>query len=62
MHIILQLFTLICPDEPERPKTHCQHHRDGVQTTSPEGYPIVGAYVPQCDDNGQYTSSQVSVW
>ncbi|KAK5891419.1 hypothetical protein CgunFtcFv8_018674 [Champsocephalus gunnari] len=46
------------PDEPERPKTHCEHHRDGVQTTSPEGYPIVGAYVPQCDANGQYTSSQ----
>ncbi|XP_034072977.1 nidogen-2 isoform X9 [Gymnodraco acuticeps] len=46
------------PDEPERPMTHCQHHRDGVQTTSPEGYPIVGAYVPQCDENGQYTSLQ----
>uniref|UniRef100_A0A3B5K286 Nidogen 2 n=1 Tax=Takifugu rubripes TaxID=31033 RepID=A0A3B5K286_TAKRU len=46
------------PDEPERPKTHCQHHRDSVQTTSPEGYPILGAYVPQCDDNGQYTSKQ----
>ncbi|KAI4831464.1 hypothetical protein KUCAC02_001004 [Chaenocephalus aceratus] len=46
------------PDEPERPKTHCEHHRDGVQTTSPEGYPIVGAYAPQCDANGQYTSSQ----
>ncbi|XP_037617772.1 nidogen-2 isoform X9 [Sebastes umbrosus] len=46
------------PDEPERPKTHCEHHRDGVQTTSPEGYPILGAYVPQCDDNGQYASLQ----
>ncbi|KAK5847688.1 hypothetical protein PBY51_016796 [Eleginops maclovinus] len=46
------------PDEPEHPKTHCEHHRDSVQTTSPEGYPVVGAYVPQCDDNGQYTSSQ----
>ncbi|XP_070711595.1 nidogen-2 [Pempheris klunzingeri] len=46
------------PDEPERPKTHCEHHRDSVQTTSPEGYPIVGAYVPQCDANGQYTSQQ----
>ncbi|XP_040027562.2 nidogen-2 isoform X2 [Gasterosteus aculeatus] len=46
------------PDEPERPKTHCEHHRDRVQTTSPEGYPIVGAYVPQCDDNGRYASLQ----
>ncbi|XP_023251193.1 nidogen-2 isoform X2 [Seriola lalandi dorsalis] len=46
------------PDEPERPKTYCQHHRDSVQTTSPEGYPIVGAYVPQCDANGQYTPLQ----
>ncbi|KAI3366055.1 hypothetical protein L3Q82_009881 [Scortum barcoo] len=46
------------PDKPERPKTHCEHHRDRVQTTSPEGYPIDGAYVPQCDDNGQYTPLQ----
>ncbi|XP_031707889.1 nidogen-2 isoform X2 [Anarrhichthys ocellatus] len=46
------------PDEPERPKTHCERHRDGVQTTSPERHPVVGAYVPQCDDSGQYTSLQ----
>ncbi|XP_029930951.1 nidogen-2 isoform X2 [Myripristis murdjan] len=46
------------PDEPERPKTHCEQHRDSVQTTSPEGYPIVGVYVPQCDADGQYTSQQ----
>uniref|UniRef100_A0A671U8T6 Nidogen 2 n=1 Tax=Sparus aurata TaxID=8175 RepID=A0A671U8T6_SPAAU len=46
------------PDEPERPKTHCEHHRDSVETTGPEGYPIVGAYVPQCDANGQYRSLQ----
>ncbi|XP_036947095.1 nidogen-2 isoform X2 [Acanthopagrus latus] len=46
------------PDEPERPKTQCEHHRDSIQTTSPEGYPIVGAYVPQCDANGQYTPLQ----
>ncbi|KAM8722857.1 nidogen-2 isoform 2-T2 [Acanthopagrus schlegelii] len=46
------------PDEPERPKTHCEHHRDSVQTTSPEGYPIPGAFVPQCDANGQYASQQ----
>ncbi|XP_068165011.1 nidogen-2 [Antennarius striatus] len=46
------------PDEPEHPKTHCEHHRDSVQTTSPEGYPILGAYVPQCDANGQYMPLQ----
>ncbi|XP_036947109.1 nidogen-2 isoform X15 [Acanthopagrus latus] len=46
------------PDEPERPKTHCEHYRDSVQTTSPEGYPITGAYVPQCDANGQYIPLQ----
>ncbi|XP_056444381.1 nidogen-2 [Gadus chalcogrammus] len=46
------------PDEPERPKTHCQHHRDGVQTTSPEGYPLVGAFVPECDEHGQYKPLQ----
>uniref|UniRef100_A0A3Q3VSX2 Uncharacterized protein n=1 Tax=Mola mola TaxID=94237 RepID=A0A3Q3VSX2_MOLML len=45
-------------DRPERPKTHCEQHRDSVQTTSPEGYPLDGAYVPQCDANGQYTPQQ----
>uniref|UniRef100_A0A3B3ZN78 Thyroglobulin type-1 domain-containing protein n=1 Tax=Periophthalmus magnuspinnatus TaxID=409849 RepID=A0A3B3ZN78_9GOBI len=46
------------PDQPQRPKTHCEHHRDSVQTTSPEGYPILGAYVPQCDAEGQYLPQQ----
>ncbi|KAG7239349.1 hypothetical protein INR49_029337 [Caranx melampygus] len=46
------------PEEPERPKTHCEHRRDSVQTTSPEGYPLLGAFVPQCDENGQYTPQQ----
>ncbi|XP_017292795.1 nidogen-2 isoform X3 [Kryptolebias marmoratus] len=45
-------------DEPERPKTQCEHHRDSVQTTSPDGLPLVGAYVPQCDEHGQYQSQQ----
>uniref|UniRef100_A0A3P8TJB9 Nidogen 2 n=1 Tax=Amphiprion percula TaxID=161767 RepID=A0A3P8TJB9_AMPPE len=45
-------------DRPERPKTHCEHHRDSVQTTSPEGIPIIGVYVPQCDTEGQYTPLQ----
>ncbi|XP_029942368.1 nidogen-2 [Salarias fasciatus] len=46
------------PDVPERPKTHCEQHRDSVQTTSPEGRPIPGAFVPQCDADGQYTPQQ----
>uniref|UniRef100_A0A6Q2XZ54 Nidogen 2a (osteonidogen) n=1 Tax=Esox lucius TaxID=8010 RepID=A0A6Q2XZ54_ESOLU len=45
-------------DHRERPKTDCEHHRDSVQTTSPEGYPIVGAFVPQCDEHGQYRDLQ----
>ena len=54
-------MTLFSPVEPERPKTHCEHHRDSVQTTSPEGYPILGAYVPQCDAQGQFVSQQVTL-
>ncbi|XP_029371683.1 nidogen-2 isoform X3 [Echeneis naucrates] len=46
------------PDEPYHPKTHCEQHRDSVRTTSPEGYPIPGVFVPQCDTNGQYTPQQ----
>lgn len=46
--------------KPERPKTLCEHHRDSVQTTGPDGYPVHGAYVPQCDADGQYRSLQVS--
>nr|XP_020447653.1 nidogen-2 isoform X7 [Monopterus albus] len=49
------------PDEPAPPKTHCEQHRDSIQTTSPEGYPLVGAYVPQCDANGQYTPLQCHI-
>lgn len=47
--------------QPEHPKTQCEHHRDSVQTGGPVGYPTVGAYVPQCDDNGLYRPLQVGV-
>ncbi|XP_029530770.1 nidogen-2 [Oncorhynchus nerka] len=46
------------PDRPERPKTHCEQHQDSVQTTSPEGYPIPGVFVPECDEQGQYRALQ----
>uniref|UniRef100_A0A3Q2ZCE5 Thyroglobulin type-1 domain-containing protein n=1 Tax=Kryptolebias marmoratus TaxID=37003 RepID=A0A3Q2ZCE5_KRYMA len=54
---IVQTF-LTGLNEPERPKTRCEHHRDSVQTTSPDGLPLLGAYVPQCDEHGQYQSQQ----
>ncbi|XP_028318693.1 LOW QUALITY PROTEIN: nidogen-2 [Gouania willdenowi] len=44
------------PDEPVRPKTQCENHRDGVHSS--EGPPVVGAYVPQCDAEGRYTALQ----
>uniref|UniRef100_A0A3B4WGR4 Thyroglobulin type-1 domain-containing protein n=1 Tax=Seriola lalandi dorsalis TaxID=1841481 RepID=A0A3B4WGR4_SERLL len=58
---VMFIFMTCCSsssDEPERPKTHCEQHRDSVQTTSPEGFPIIGVFVPECDANGQYTSQQ----
>uniref|UniRef100_A0A3P9NKU8 Nidogen 2 n=1 Tax=Poecilia reticulata TaxID=8081 RepID=A0A3P9NKU8_POERE len=45
-------------DKPERPRTQCDHHRDSVQTTGPDGLPLLGAYVPQCDENGLYVPQQ----
>uniref|UniRef100_A0A3Q2PJE9 Thyroglobulin type-1 domain-containing protein n=1 Tax=Fundulus heteroclitus TaxID=8078 RepID=A0A3Q2PJE9_FUNHE len=42
----------------KRARTRCEHHRDSVQTTGPDGLPLVGAYVPQCDENGQYIPQQ----
>ncbi|XP_076151725.1 nidogen-2 [Alosa pseudoharengus] len=44
-------------NEPERPKTQCEHHRDNVQT-SQDGFPIVGVFIPECDEAGQYRPLQ----
>lgn len=49
------------PDGPQRPKTHCEHHRERALSATPEGYPAVGVYVPQCDASGQYLPLQVSI-
>ncbi|XP_077095214.1 nidogen-2 isoform X10 [Siphateles boraxobius] len=48
--------TINC-DEPGRPKTHCEQHRDSIQSES-GGVPLVGAFIPQCDEEGQYRSQQ----
>ncbi|XP_073725328.1 nidogen-2 isoform X1 [Misgurnus anguillicaudatus] len=45
------------PVHPIRPKTQCEHHRDSVKSET-EGVPLVGAFIPQCDDEGQYTPLQ----
>ncbi|CAB1329140.1 unnamed protein product [Coregonus sp. 'balchen'] len=57
-HTAPQNLEVMVKDRPERPKTHCEKHRDGDQTTSPSGQPIVGAFVPQCDEQGLYRASQ----
>ncbi|KAG7327949.1 hypothetical protein KOW79_007893 [Hemibagrus wyckioides] len=44
-------------DAPERPKTQCEQHRDRSQSR-PDGSPAVGAFIPQCDEEGQYRSLQ----
>ncbi|PWA31989.1 hypothetical protein CCH79_00018844 [Gambusia affinis] len=51
-------------DSLERPKTQCELHRDRIQTSSPDGFPLAGAYVPQCDENGHATAllDTVGVW
>ena len=46
-------------DEPERPKTRCEQHRESLQTTGPEGHPIAGASAPRCDARGEYAPLQV---
>uniref|UniRef100_A0A4W5PBD3 Nidogen 2 n=1 Tax=Hucho hucho TaxID=62062 RepID=A0A4W5PBD3_9TELE len=43
---------------PSNGDTHCEQHKDSVQTTSPEGYPILGVFVPECDEQGQYRALQ----
>ncbi|XP_067311913.1 nidogen-2 isoform X1 [Pseudorasbora parva] len=44
-------------DEPVRPKTQCEQHRDSLQSRS-DDVPLVGAFVPECDEEGQYRRQQ----
>ncbi|XP_066550833.1 nidogen-2 isoform X1 [Amia ocellicauda] len=48
------------PVAPERPKTQCEHHRDSLQGgLGPRGHrPNEGAYLPQCDEEGNYRPLQ----
>ncbi|KAI1895278.1 hypothetical protein AGOR_G00104650 [Albula goreensis] len=45
------------PAQPIRPKTQCELHRDSVQGGQGT-YPILQAFVPQCDEEGQYRQLQ----
>uniref|UniRef100_A0A3B1J1G6 Thyroglobulin type-1 domain-containing protein n=1 Tax=Astyanax mexicanus TaxID=7994 RepID=A0A3B1J1G6_ASTMX len=40
-----------------RPKTQCEQHRDSLQRGS-DGLTLVGAFVPECDEQGQYRPQQ----
>uniref|UniRef100_A0A8C2IXB8 Nidogen 2a (osteonidogen) n=1 Tax=Cyprinus carpio TaxID=7962 RepID=A0A8C2IXB8_CYPCA len=48
--------TINC-DEPERPKTHCEQHRDSLRRGDGD-VPLIGAFIPQCDEEGQYRPQQ----
>lgn len=69
--VVLNLVSgLVChvswsSGHPERPKTQCELHRDSLQGgLSPRGPRPVpgglapGAFVPQCDEQGQYRALQ----
>ncbi|TRY83481.1 hypothetical protein DNTS_016221 [Danionella cerebrum] len=45
-------------DEPERPKSECEQHRDSIQSRGDREVPVVGAFIPQCDEEGQYRPLQ----
>ncbi|KAF4102024.1 hypothetical protein G5714_016824 [Onychostoma macrolepis] len=44
-------------DEPVRPKTQCEQHRDSVRSRDGDA-PLIGAFIPQCDEEGQYRPQQ----
>ncbi|XDV42945.1 hypothetical protein PO909_011511 [Leuciscus waleckii] len=44
-------------DEPGRSKTQCEQHRDSLQSGN-GGVPLVGGFIPQCDEEGQYRPQQ----
>ncbi|XP_076848526.1 nidogen-2 isoform X2 [Brachyhypopomus gauderio] len=46
-----------CHTEHERPRTQCEQHRDSLRTGE-DGLPLVGAFIPQCDEEGHYRPLQ----
>uniref|UniRef100_A0A8C4SRN2 Nidogen 2 n=1 Tax=Erpetoichthys calabaricus TaxID=27687 RepID=A0A8C4SRN2_ERPCA len=48
------------PDVPSRLKTACEQHRDNLQAELNQrgSQPNVGAYIPQCDEEGNYRPLQ----
>uniref|UniRef100_A0A8C1GC92 Thyroglobulin type-1 domain-containing protein n=1 Tax=Cyprinus carpio TaxID=7962 RepID=A0A8C1GC92_CYPCA len=48
---------LISASGQERPKTHCEQHRDSLRRGDGD-VPLIGAFIPQCDDEGQYRPQQ----
>jgi len=40
---------------------YCHHQRESLKTTGVGGSPLIGAYIPQCDEDGQYVPRQVRV-
>ncbi|KAK1793128.1 hypothetical protein P4O66_011534, partial [Electrophorus voltai] len=44
-------------EAPERPRTQCEQHRDSLRAGE-DGLPQVGAFIPQCDEEGHYRQLQ----
>ncbi|XP_061112945.1 nidogen-2 [Conger conger] len=44
------------PVRPPRPQTQCEQHRDSQQGQG--GYPLVGGFIPRCDEEGHYRPLQ----
>ncbi|XP_052386393.1 nidogen-2 isoform X1 [Carassius gibelio] len=47
----------LCHPQNGHPKTQCEQHRDSLQSGN-GGVPLVGAFIPQCDEEGQYRPQQ----
>ncbi len=42
---------------PVRPKSQCEQHRDRLRSRDGD-VPLAGAFIPQCDEEGQYSPQQ----